>query len=109
MGIPHSSFEEKLEQLKHSKGVKLDTDLTASDLKELVAQYKNVYLETKGEEFPSGTKYQPVYISQLNNKGGKMITVLFLTCITIKEFISFELHPFCRSKKAVRVSCQSCF
>lgn len=109
MGISHSSFEEKLEQLKHSKGVKLDTDLTASDLKELVAQYKNVYLETKGEEFPSGTKYQPVYILQRNNKGDKMIIVLLLTCIRIEGFISFELHLFCRSKKAVRVSCQCRF
>lgn len=56
MGIPHLSFEEKLEEMKETKGVKLDTHLTASDLKELVQQYKNVYLETKGEEFPSGTK-----------------------------------------------------
>ncbi|KAF8027843.1 hypothetical protein BT93_E0694 [Corymbia citriodora subsp. variegata] len=58
MGIPHSSFEDKLEQLKHLKVVQLDTDLTASDLKELVAQYKNVYLETKGEEFPSDPRKQ---------------------------------------------------
>lgn len=56
MDIPHSLFEEKLDTLKDTKGVKLDTDLTASDLKELVEQYKNVYLETKGEKFPSGTK-----------------------------------------------------
>lgn len=54
MGIPHSLFEEKLEQMKEEKGARLDTDLTASDLKELVEQYKNVYLEAKGEEFPSG-------------------------------------------------------
>ncbi|CAO2817809.1 unnamed protein product [Amaranthus hypochondriacus] len=53
MGIPHSAFEEKLEKLKEEKGVKLDTELTASDLKELAEQYKNVYLETKGEPFPS--------------------------------------------------------
>lgn len=84
MGIPHSSFEEKLEQLKHLKGVGLDTDLTGSDLKELVAQYKNVYLETMEEEFPSGTEYQPVYILQHNNKGDKMITVPLLTCIRIE-------------------------
>ncbi|PKI47976.1 hypothetical protein CRG98_031640 [Punica granatum] len=58
MGIPHSSFEEKLEMLKSSKGVKLDTDLTAGDLKELVEQYKNVYLETKGEKFPSDPRKQ---------------------------------------------------
>ncbi|KAL5785363.1 hypothetical protein ACOSQ2_007755 [Xanthoceras sorbifolium] len=58
VGIPHSSFEEKLEKMKEAKGVKLDTELTASDLKELVKQYKNVYLETKSEEFPSDPKQQ---------------------------------------------------
>lgn len=58
MGISHSSFEEKLEKLKDAKGVELDTDLTAYDLKELVEQYKNVYLEAKGEEFPSDPKKQ---------------------------------------------------
>lgn len=53
MGIPHSSFEEKLESLKLAKGVDLDTELSASDLKELVGQYKKVYLEATGKEFPS--------------------------------------------------------
>lgn len=56
MDIPHSLFEEKLEKLKNSKGVKLDTDLTATDLKNLVEQYKNVYFEAKGEKFPSGSE-----------------------------------------------------
>lgn len=56
MGIPHSLFEEKLEGLKAAKGVTLDTDLTATDLKELVAQYKKVYYEAKGEQFPTGVK-----------------------------------------------------
>ncbi|KAE8660103.1 Pyruvate [Hibiscus syriacus] len=58
MGIPHSLFEEKLETMKEAKGAKLDTDLTANDLKELVEQYKNVYLEAKGERFPSDPKQQ---------------------------------------------------
>ncbi|EEF45441.1 pyruvate, phosphate dikinase, chloroplast, putative [Ricinus communis] len=58
MGIPHSSFEEKLESMKDAKGVKLDTDLTAADLKELVEQYKKVYLQATGEEFPSDPKKQ---------------------------------------------------
>ncbi|XWS08683.1 hypothetical protein CRYUN_Cryun40dG0022300 [Craigia yunnanensis] len=58
MGIPHSLFEEKLEKMKEAKGAKLDTDLTASDLKELVEQYKNVYLEAKSEKFPSDPKKQ---------------------------------------------------
>lgn len=54
MGIPHSLFEEKLEELKATKAAKQDTDLTAGDLKELVAEYKEVYTEAKGEHFPSG-------------------------------------------------------
>ncbi|GAB2221451.1 hypothetical protein Drorol1_Dr00012630 [Drosera rotundifolia] len=58
MGISHSLFEEKLEQLKETKGLELDTELTASDLKELVAEYKNVYLEAKGKDFPSDPKKQ---------------------------------------------------
>ncbi|GFP98619.1 pyruvate phosphate dikinase chloroplastic [Phtheirospermum japonicum] len=58
LGIPHSLFEEKLEKMKSEKGVKLDTDLTASDLKELVEEYKGVYLEAKGEKFPSEPKKQ---------------------------------------------------
>ncbi|KAF9607132.1 hypothetical protein IFM89_032354 [Coptis chinensis] len=58
MGISHSLFEEKLEHLKEAKRVELDTDLKATDLKELVAQYKNVYLEATGEQFPSDPKQQ---------------------------------------------------
>ncbi|XP_057957151.1 pyruvate, phosphate dikinase, chloroplastic isoform X2 [Malania oleifera] len=58
MGIPHSLFEEKLEKLKYAKGISLDTEMTASDLKELVKQYKNAYLEAKGVKFPSDPKKQ---------------------------------------------------
>lgn len=58
MDIPHALFEEKLEAMKSAKGVHNDTDLTASDLRELVGQYKNVYVEAKGEEFPSDPKKQ---------------------------------------------------
>ncbi|ESW26191.1 hypothetical protein PHAVU_003G098200 [Phaseolus vulgaris] len=58
LDIPHSLFEDKLEKLKSTRGVKLDTDLTAHDLKDLVEQYKNVYLEARGEKFPSDPKKQ---------------------------------------------------
>lgn len=54
MGIPHALFEEKLEALKITKGSKQDTDLKVAELKELVAQYKNVYVEAKEEMFPKG-------------------------------------------------------
>ncbi|XP_010548897.1 PREDICTED: pyruvate, phosphate dikinase 1, chloroplastic isoform X1 [Tarenaya hassleriana] len=58
MGIPHAKFDEKLEMMKESRGVKLDTELSANDLKQLVEQYKSVYLQVKGQEFPSDPKKQ---------------------------------------------------
>nr|QFR35799.1 pyruvate orthophosphate dikinase [Chandrasekharania keralensis] len=58
MDIPHALFEEKLEAMKAARGLKNDTDLTATDLKELVGQYKDVYVEAKGEQFPSDPKRQ---------------------------------------------------
>lgn len=61
MDIPHKLFEEKLEAMKAAKGLKSDSDLTASDLKELVGQYKDVYVEAKGEPFPSGTQNTQFY------------------------------------------------
>lgn len=64
MGIPHSLFEEKLEALKAAKGVSLDTALTATDLKALVADYKKVYIEAKGEQFPSDPRRQ-LYLAVL--------------------------------------------
>ncbi len=45
-------FEEILEKRKKKKGVKLDTELTALDLKELVAQFKAAIKERTGHEFP---------------------------------------------------------
>ncbi len=45
-------FEEILEGLKQEKGVKLDTELDAASLKELVELFKNVIKERLGVEFP---------------------------------------------------------
>ena len=46
-------FEEILERKKHARGAKLDTDLTAADLKELVAEFKAIIKEKKGKDFPN--------------------------------------------------------
>ncbi len=46
-------FEEVLEKIKKSKGVELDTELDANDLKEVVKQYKAVVEEYTGSEFPN--------------------------------------------------------
>ena len=52
MDIPKVRFESLLEDMKEARGALLDTDLNAEDLKMLVDQYKNVYKEEKGEDFP---------------------------------------------------------
>lgn len=52
MGIPKIRFESLLEDKKEEKGVALDTELTAEDLKILVEEYKKVYYEEEGEPFP---------------------------------------------------------
>src|SRR5262249_19556285 len=43
MGVEHELFEHELSSLKKVKGVKLDTELSAENLKELVKRYKAVY------------------------------------------------------------------
>ncbi len=58
MGMEKRSFEHLLEKMKEKKGVKLDTELNASDLKELVRQFKDHYRKEKGEDFPSDPKKQ---------------------------------------------------
>jgi pyruvate, orthophosphate dikinase len=52
MGIEKNEFEHLLEAMKNKKGVKLDTDLDANDLQELVRQFKKLYQEKNGEGFP---------------------------------------------------------
>ena len=48
----HDPFEHILETLKKEKNVELDTDLSADDLKELVAKFKAVIEQKAGRPFP---------------------------------------------------------
>lgn len=52
MEIPKVRFDLLLENLKEEKGVELDNELGAEDLKVLVDQYKAVYKEEMKEDFP---------------------------------------------------------
>ena len=52
-GHPRTDMDHMLEELKAQKGYKLDSDVPAEDLKELVKSYKEYYKKTFGEEFPS--------------------------------------------------------
>ena len=58
MEIEKANFEELLEEMKHKKGVELDTDLDANDLKVLVGQFLKKYKELKGEAFPQDPRQQ---------------------------------------------------
>ncbi|MBI4574306.1 MAG: pyruvate, phosphate dikinase [candidate division NC10 bacterium] len=58
LGIDKQSFERLLEAQKHAKKVKLDTDLSAADLKELVGLFKRVVRDRTGKEFPQDPKEQ---------------------------------------------------
>jgi len=52
MGIDRQRFEKALEEMKGKKDVRLDTDLTAEDLRNLVGEFKIIYKRNTGEEFP---------------------------------------------------------
>ena len=45
-------LDERLEEVKKSKGYKNDTDLTADDLKQLVTEFKQMVKEVLGKPFP---------------------------------------------------------
>ena len=57
LGLPRHSFEAQLEALKAARGASEDTDLTAADLRQLVAAYKGVY-RAAGTEFPQDPSAQ---------------------------------------------------
>ena len=57
-GHPRTAMDKMLEELKESKGYKLDTEVTADELKVLVGKYKEYYKSVFGEEFPSDPKVQ---------------------------------------------------
>src|SRR5262249_34422546 len=57
-GIDGHAFEDALESLKHDRGAALDTDLSADDLADLIATYKSIYREAKGEAFPQDATEQ---------------------------------------------------
>ena len=58
MEVGKKYFEELIDKMKEEKGVKLDVELTAEDLKELANQFKAEYKSKLGEDFPSDPKVQ---------------------------------------------------
>jgi len=58
LGVEAGEFEHRLDALKAERGVKNDTDLTATDLEYLVQQYKTLVRELTGEPFPEDPEVQ---------------------------------------------------
>ena len=58
MEVGKKYFEQLIDKMKEEKGVKLDIELTAADLKELSEQFKAEYKNQLGQDFPSDPKVQ---------------------------------------------------
>jgi hypothetical protein len=58
LGADHYLFEEALEDLKHARGCRFDTDLDADALAELVATYAGLVAKATGKPFPQDPKEQ---------------------------------------------------
>ncbi len=58
MEVGKKYFEELTDKMKEEKGVKLDVELTADDLKELANQFKAEYKAKIGQDFPSDPREQ---------------------------------------------------
>ncbi|MDR0696086.1 MAG: pyruvate, phosphate dikinase [Christensenellaceae bacterium] len=60
IGLSKEHFEQVIDAKKKSKGIVLDTEFTAEDLKELIEDYKGFFFKSKGYEFPQDPKVQLV-------------------------------------------------
>ncbi len=58
MEVGKKYFEKLIDEMKAKKGVTLDVDLTAEDLKELAGQFKAEYKAKIGKDFPTDAKEQ---------------------------------------------------
>jgi pyruvate,orthophosphate dikinase len=58
LGVSRDLFESRLEAAKAARGVELDTELTADDLRQLVAEYAEIIEEETGDSFPQDAHAQ---------------------------------------------------
>jgi len=58
LGIEHHNFEEVLELHKSNKGHDLDTDLSAGEWRDVVAEYKGIVERESGKPFPQDPREQ---------------------------------------------------
>ena len=56
--VPKSRFEQVLSQVKADNNIQFDNQLNEAQLKDIIAQYKVIYKEAVGEDFPSDPMVQ---------------------------------------------------
>lgn len=56
--LEHEKFEHVINTVKAKKGIKEDTEMTATDWQEVVKGYKEIYKIEKGREFPTDPQEQ---------------------------------------------------
>ena len=57
-GVEGQLFEEELQALKERRGVRQDVELTADDLRELIATFQGIYEREVGSPFPQDAREQ---------------------------------------------------
>ncbi len=58
LDVERAKFDEALEDLKHTRKVETDVELTAEDIQELVTTYKKIIADEAGREFPQDPREQ---------------------------------------------------
>ena len=58
MGLDKSRFERIIDEMKEARGIKLDIEFSAEDLKEMVAKFKEFYKKEMNCDFPTDPKTQ---------------------------------------------------
>jgi len=58
MDVPGERFDHALDEKKHARGAKQDTDLNAADLREVAADYRAIVREVTGRDFPEDPNEQ---------------------------------------------------
>ncbi len=58
MELSKKDFEKIIDEMKEEKGIQLDTEFDADDMKRMASRFKDYYKEQKGEDFPPDPKVQ---------------------------------------------------
>ena len=103
-GIDSSHFENYLEFYKRKNRVKLDSELTASQLKEIVHEYKRIYLEIKKKAFPQDPQEQllaavEAVFSSWNNERANIYRKLHHIADDLGTAVNIQLMVFGNSGK----------